>query len=52
MLQTSGNSSELANKVDKLITALSNATTVINVGGTTQTVPRMNVVGVYDRNGR
>lgn len=51
-LQTGGNSSELANKVDKLITALSNATTVINVGGTTQTVPRMNVVGVYDRNGR
>lgn len=51
-IQAGGDSSDLTKKVDKLITALSNATTVINVGGTSQVVPRMNVVGVYDRNGR
>lgn len=51
-MQMGTDSSELVKKVDTLITALSSATTVINVGGTTQSVPRMNVVGVYDRNGR
>jgi hypothetical protein len=51
-LQTGADSSNLARKVDELITTLNKATTVINVGGTTQVVPRMNVVGVYDRNGR
>ena len=41
---------ELSRKVDKLIDTLSNATTTINVGGSTQTVPRMQLVGVYSRN--
>ncbi len=51
-LQAGTDSSNLVRKVDELITSLNKATTVINVGGTTQVVPRMNVVGVYDRNGR
>jgi hypothetical protein len=49
-LQMGSDSSELVRKVDNLITALSNASTTINVGGSTQTVPRMQLVGVYSRN--
>ena len=49
-LQMGGSNSDLVRKVDDLITALSNATTTINVGGSTQTVPRMQLVGVYSRN--
>jgi hypothetical protein len=49
-LQAGGSNSELVRKVDNLITALSNATTTITVGGGMQTVPRMQLVGVYSRN--
>ena len=49
-LQAGGNNSELVRKVDRLIDVLSSATTTINVGGMTQTVPRLNLVGVYSRN--
>ena len=49
-LNTGSDNSELVRKVDNLITALSNATTTINVGGGMQTVPRMQLVGVYSRN--
>jgi len=49
-LNAGSNNSDLVLKVDSLITALSNATTTINVGGSTQTVPRMQLVGVYSRN--
>ena len=49
-LKAGSDNSDLARKVDKLIDALSNATTTINVGGTTQTVPRLQLVGVYSRN--
>jgi hypothetical protein len=49
-LNAGSNNSDLVRKVDSLITALSNATTTINVGGSTQTVPRMQLVGVYSRN--
>lgn len=49
-LQMGSDSSELVRKVDNLISALSNATTTINVGGMTQSVPRMQLVGVYSRN--
>ena len=49
-LQTGGNNSDLIRKVDNLITALSNANTTITVGGNMQTVPRMQLVGVYSRN--
>jgi len=49
-LNAGSNNSDLARKVDDLITALSNANTTINVGGGTQTVPRMQLVGVYSRN--
>ena len=49
-LQMGSDSSELVRKVDNLISALSNATTTINVGGGVQTVPRMQLVGVYSRN--
>jgi len=49
-LQMGSDSSELVRKVDNLISALSNATTTINVGGGVQTVPRLQLVGVYSRN--
>jgi hypothetical protein len=49
-LNAGSDNSELVRKVDNLITALSNATTTINVGGGMQTVPRMQLVGVYSRN--
>jgi len=49
-LKAGSDNSDLARKVDDLITALSNANTTINVGGGTQTVPRMQLVGVYSRN--
>lgn len=49
-LSMGSDNSELVRKVDSLITALSNANTTINVGGMTQTVPRMQLVGVYSRN--
>lgn len=49
-LQTGSDNSDLVRKVDNLITALSNASTTINVGGNMQTVPRMQLVGVYSRN--
>lgn len=49
-LQMGSDSSELVRKVDSLIDALSNASTTINVGSTTETVPRMQLVGVYSRN--
>ena len=42
----------LIRKVDALITALSTANTTISVGGGVQTVPRLQLVGVYDRAGR
>lgn len=45
-----GNNAQLAAKVDKLIDALANATTVININGTNERVPRMQLVGVYSRN--
>lgn len=51
-LRAGSDNSDLVKKVDNLITALSNATTTINVGGSTQTVPRMQLVGVYSRNER
>jgi len=50
VLQAGGSNSDLVRKVDRLIDSLSNATTTINVGGGTQTVPRMQLVGVYSRN--
>ena len=40
----------LIRKVDQLVSMLSNATTTINVGGSVQRVPRMQLVGVYSRN--
>lgn len=49
-LNAGSNNSDLVRKVDNLITVLSNANTTINVGGSTQTVPRMQLVGVYSRN--
>ncbi len=49
-LKAGSDNSELVRKVDNLITALSNANTTINVGGTMQTVPRLQLVGVYSRN--
>ena len=49
-LQMGSDSSELVRKIDNLISALSNASTTINVGGNMQTVPRMQLVGVYSRN--
>lgn len=49
-LNAGSNNSDLIRKVDNLITALSNASTTINVGGMTQTVPRIQLVGVYSRN--
>ncbi len=49
-LQAGGSNSDLVRKVDNLITALSNANTTINVGGNMQTVPRLQLVGVYSRN--
>lgn len=49
-LKAGSDNSDLVRKVDSLIDALSKANTTINVGGTTQTVPRMQLVGVYSRN--
>jgi len=49
-LQMGGDTSQLSNKIDKLIDVIANATTTINVGGITQEVPRMKLVGVYSRN--
>ena len=49
-LRAGTDNSDLVRKVDNLITALSNATTTINVGGNMQTVPRLQLVGVYSRN--
>lgn len=49
-LQAGSDNSDLVRKVDKLIDALSNASTTINVGGMSQTVPRLQLVGVYSRN--
>jgi hypothetical protein len=49
-LRAGSDNSDLVRKVDNLITALSNATTTINVGGNMQTVPRLQLVGVYSRN--
>jgi hypothetical protein len=49
-LRAGSDNSDLVRKVDALVTALSNASTTINVGGTMQTVPRMQLVGVYSRN--
>lgn len=40
----------LIRKIDELITMLSTATTTINVNGSVQRVPRMQLVGVYSRN--
>jgi hypothetical protein len=40
----------LVRKIDELITMLSTATTTINVNGSVQRVPRMQLVGVYSRN--
>jgi len=40
----------LVRKIDELITMLSTATTTINVNGSIQRVPRMQLVGVYSRN--
>lgn len=49
-LRAGSDNSDLINKVDNLISALTNASTTINVGGMIQTVPRMQLVGVYSRN--
>jgi hypothetical protein len=49
-LNAGSDNSDLVRKVDSLITALSNANTTINVGGNMQTVPRLQLVGVYSRN--
>jgi len=49
-LQAGSDNSDLVRKVDKLIDALSNASTTINVGGMSQAVPRLQLVGVYSRN--
>jgi hypothetical protein len=49
-LRAGSDNSDLVRKVDNLITVLSNATTTINIGGMTQQVPRMQLVGVYSRN--
>jgi hypothetical protein len=49
-LRAGSDNSDLVRKVDNLITALSNANTTINVGGNMQTVPRLQLVGVYSRN--
>jgi len=48
----SGDTSELNRKVDTLIATLQNANTTITIDGTTRTVPRMSLVGVYSRNER
>jgi len=42
--------SQLIRKVDQLITALQNANTTIQVNGQTQSVSRLQLVGVYTRN--
>ena len=49
-LSTSNNESQLSRKVDQLISALQNANTTIQVNGQTQTVSRLQLVGVYTRN--
>lgn len=49
-LQMGSNNSELTRKMDRLIDMLTNATTTVNISGLTQTVPRMQLVGVYSRN--
>lgn len=49
-LQMGSDSSALVRKVDELINTLNNASTVINVDGMTQTVPRLRLAGVYSRN--
>lgn len=49
-LRAGTDNSGLVRKVDELISVISNANTTINVGGNIQTVPRMNLVGVYSRN--
>jgi len=47
-----GTDPQLISKLESLIDALQNANTTINVGGVSQTVPRMELVGVYSRNER
>ncbi len=49
-LQAGSDNSNLVRKIDSLIDAISSANTTISVGGTQQTVPRMQLVGVYSRN--
>lgn len=49
-LTSGGDSSGLTNKINELIRVLSEAKTTIEVGGMKQTVPRMQLVGVYSRN--
>ena len=49
-LQMGNDSSDLTRKVQALIDVLSNATTTVTINNTTQTVPRMQLVGVYSRN--
>jgi hypothetical protein len=52
--QMSGGNGDLARKVDQLISVLTDAKTTIQVGDSTQQVPRMSVarVGAYERFGR
>ena len=49
-LAPSREDSQLSRKVDQLITALQNANTTIQVNGQTQSVSRLQLVGVYTRN--
>lgn len=51
-LQMGSDNSELIGKINNLIDSLSNANTVINVGGAMQTVPRLQLVEVRSRNER
>ena len=49
-LNTAKDESQLIRKVDQLISALQNANTTIQVNGQTQSVSRLQLVGVYTRN--
>lgn len=49
-LQTGSDNSGLVRKIDDLINTITSANTTINVGGMTQTVPRLRLAQVYSRN--
>lgn len=50
-LRAGGDNSELVREIKNLIGTITNANTVINIGGVTQTVPRM-TIGAFTRNER